>query len=713
MSGIWEKLGAGGRGRGGGGAALVQIAREVVGRRRSLQGALNEARHPAVLDALHEEDFEALDTTVEKRTHSDPEFALVLARLVHAAARAKGFDRQIVDAALRLDSLLPADDPSREREKLLRDAYGAAQRDGYVLGGRLALARLGHRAFDAGDLERARVLFQQQLDLGPDADDSSAEVDAALVLADILRRDGDLPAAQTLYRRAGRSAQRLNHHRGVAEALTRQIELMDAKTGLDTLATLQRQALDAAQRTLDRGLQGRILLGLAETLLRQNQPAEAMVQLVTGLDVAREIGDLSLENRCLSLLVEAERRGGKLAPVAEHEAALLALEERLGNRAAAAEWAIRLGGTRLSLGRAEDAAEAFARALTLAEAVSDVRLEQRALGGIGVAQTALNRPVEALDHLMRALDLARRTGDTAHEAQWLGGIGQALWTFAQPDDAIQAINQAIAAARRVDDGELQAGMLTLLGKIHVAGRQPARAKECFHRAQDLYRRLNLVAEQVNVLDSLGGIAANAGQAAQAVALYEQALKLAAQTGDRAGAARLYARLGRLAQRRGDREAALDQFARSADLAQDIEQPALLGHALQLLGTAQDALGDPQATTTYRQALAIAEDLGDTAGEALLRLNLGTLLAGNGHRAEGLDHLRRARALADDLGPAGAQIADRARLALASVPEPDRRPPTADLSERDRDRPSRWSRPRRDDRAAFDDAVAREATLPPG
>ncbi|MDQ3043989.1 MAG: hypothetical protein M3R06_02385, partial [Chloroflexota bacterium] len=106
-----------GRGRHGGGGVLIQIAREVVGRRRSVQGALNEVRHPAVLDALADEDFRALDTIISERVTSDREFAVVLARLSHAAARAKGFDRQIVDAALRLDALLPADDPSREREK--------------------------------------------------------------------------------------------------------------------------------------------------------------------------------------------------------------------------------------------------------------------------------------------------------------------------------------------------------------------------------------------------------------------------------------------------------------------------------------------------------------------------------------------------------------------------------------------------------------------
>ena len=44
-----------GKGRRGGNGVLVQIAREVVGRRRSVQGAISEVRHPAVLDALSDD----------------------------------------------------------------------------------------------------------------------------------------------------------------------------------------------------------------------------------------------------------------------------------------------------------------------------------------------------------------------------------------------------------------------------------------------------------------------------------------------------------------------------------------------------------------------------------------------------------------------------------------------------------------------------------
>ena len=55
----------GGRSRSEGNCeAIFQIAREVVERRRSMQGALNEVRHPAILDNLSDEDFRLLDEAI-------------------------------------------------------------------------------------------------------------------------------------------------------------------------------------------------------------------------------------------------------------------------------------------------------------------------------------------------------------------------------------------------------------------------------------------------------------------------------------------------------------------------------------------------------------------------------------------------------------------------------------------------------------------------
>jgi len=690
VSSWMEKLA--GKGRRGGNGVLVQIAREVVGRRRSVQGAISEVRHPAVLDALSDDDFKILDTLIDERLVSDKDFSLVLARLTHAAAHAKGFDRQTVDAALRLDALLPAEDPAREREKLLRDAYRAAQRSGYVQGGRRSLARLGQRAVLAGDGERARALLQQQIELGPESVDTEDEVESAILLGDILRRDGDVQTAHVLFERAGNSARRLGFHQGTAETITRQIEIARAEIDLDTLSRMQEEALDAAISAHDLAIQSRVVVNYADTLVKLGRLDDAVNALEDGLSLAREIGDLSLENQCLTLLSDVERELGNLQDVAERERDLVLVDERLGNQPAAAQDAVHHGSTLLSLGRVDQARQAFDRAVELAREAGDESLEQRAYGGLGVAYSQLNQPVEALNHLMLALDLARVNDDPAHEAQWLGSIGEALWKFDQPEDAVQAITQAIVAARRADDLDLQAGMMSLMGQIYLSVRERGKARQYYTRALELYRELGQTEEEISALSSFGALAMEMNQPAEAISLYEEALQLAARSDHRAAAVRIYGRLARLSQRQGDEEAALEALAQAVNLAETVNQPALLSQALQHLAVAQDAAGDPAAMDTYEHALVMSRQLGDLHGETMMLVNVGARLISMGSRRDGTQLLRHAIGLAERLGPAGEQLQLRAESLMVDRGPSRRQEPARVNPNRDQTRSARREAP---------------------
>lgn len=703
------------------GDTVLYIAREVTDRQRSVQSGLAEIRDPRVLDRLDADDFEGLDIVIEEQADEDREYAVVLARLTLAAAKAKGFDDLVVDAALRLDTLLPGDDPSHERDRLLREAYGVAQRAGYVEGGRAALSRLGMRAMDAGDTERARGLLVQQLELGDEEDDDIAEVNASIALGDLLRKEGERAEAQALFRRAGRGAQRLDYQHGIAEALVRQIEMLPRNTDLETLAALQRQASEAARRTADLGLQSRIVISLAETLRRNGKTAEAVAQLEEGLLVSRQIGDLGMEARCLTALAEIEQGRGRIAAAANHERELSQLEDRRGNRGAASDWSIRAGTSLLDLDEISAALEAFSRALQLAAAAGDVTLEQRALGGIGMAYARAGRRSESLEHLMRALDLARAARDRRHEARWLATLGQALWRFEQPQEAMRALNDALGAAQRVEDLALQANVLTQLGRMYAAGGQTARAKECYANAYSLNRRLGQTEEQIDLLNLLSVLAAETGQLAAAIAFGDQALQLASLGSDRLAEARIRVRLGRLNMARGETSAALDHFAQGVALAEAVGQPALTAQALAAQASAQVQLNDTSAQSTYRKALGQARAAGDAAAEAHAALGLGQLLVTQGARVEGGQMLQEAAVAARRMGPRGASLARRADEILVSMGpieaataslrtvELPRRPETPRVPDTVGDE---GATPPPDSGDAGGDAVFRETTLPP-
>lgn len=658
MSSWIEKLAN--KGRKGGNGVLVQISREVVGRKRSINGAISEVRHPAVLDALADDDFSILADLINERLDSDREFAQVLARLTHAAAHAKGFDRQTVDAALQLDSLLPSEDPAREREKLLRDAYKAAQRSGYVQGGRRALGRLGHREVSAGDTEKARALFQQQLDLGQSTNDTRDEVESAILLGDIVLRDGDSQTALTLYARAEESSRRLGYKRGLADTLLRRLEVGGDNLEIETRAGLEEDLLRLSTDLGDDVVLTQLIGRHASTLMAMNRYEDVVAHLEDGLEVAREMQDLELENACLAMLSEVEQRIGRFDNAVNRQRDLINIEERLGNMPAAAADAVHYGSTLLTLGRLEDARDVFRRAITLAEDAGDQRVAQRAYGGLGVTLSAMKHPVEALDNLMQALEIARQTQDLAHEAQWLGSIGEALWRYDQRDDALRSIHQAIDAARRVDDVDLQAGMFSLLGQIALADRNVRQAVNHYHQALDLYRELGRKDEEVNVLSQLGTMAMDVGQVKDAMTLYSDALNIAAQSGQRAAAVRLYGRLARLAQRQGDMNAALVALEQAVEIAEGIDQPLLFNQAMQHLAVARDQANHGAFMDTYEDALRIARSVGDEYGEAMMLTNVGARLLADGARRDAVEVLEHAIHLADAQGVAGERIAHRAR-----------------------------------------------------
>lgn len=658
MSSWIEKLAN--KGRKGGNGVLVQISREVVGRKRSINGAISEVRHPAVLDALSDDDFAILADLIDERLDSDREFAQVLARLTHAAAHAKGFDRQTVDAALQLDALLPAEDPAREREKLLRDAYKAAQRAGYVQGGRRALGRLGHREVSAGESEKARALFQQQLDLGPDTNDTRDEVESAIMLGDIVLRDGDSESALALYARAEESSRRINYKRGLADTLLRRLEVGGDKLELEERAEMEEGLLRLSTDLGDDAVLTQFIGRHASTLMALNRYEDVVSHLEDGLEVAREMQDLELENACLAMLSEVEQRIGRFDNAVDRQRDLINVEERLGNMPAAAADAVHYGSTLLTLGRLGDAREVFERAIKLAEDANDPRVAQRAYGGLGVTLSAMRHPVDALDNLMQALEIARETQDLAHEAQWLGSIGEALWKYDQRDDALRSIHQAIEAARRVDDVDLQAGMFSLLGQISLAEKNIRSAVDHYHQALDLYRELGRKDEEVNVLSQLGTMAMDVGQVKDAMTLYQDALNIAAQSGQRAAAVRLYGRLGRLAQKQGDIRAAMIALEQAVEIAETIDQPIVLNQAMQHLAFVRDQANHPEYMDTYENALRIARSVGDEYGEAFMLTNVGARLLADGARRDSVEVLEHAIHIADAQGVAGERIATRAR-----------------------------------------------------
>jgi tetratricopeptide (TPR) repeat protein len=428
---------------------------------------------------------------------------------------------------------------------------------------------------------------------------------------------------------------------------------------------LQERALGAAQAHGDSALSAHLLIDLAEMQARGGDLQGAVGRLENALTLARDLGDMTMENQALEMLSLAERQLGRTETAVSRDADRVRLGAKAGTPSAARD-AIEHGTQLIELRRVDEARAVFVDALRMSEERQDPELIQRAHGGLGIALTQLDRPSEALEHLADALEMARQGNETRHEAQWLAVIGEALWRYNQPREAIKALQEGLGAARSAEDPGIEAGILMLFGDIFAAQREVGEARAAFETALERFRASGDVESQIAALSSLGALAVEARKTEAAMGYYQDALDLAYQGNDREAAVRLYGRMAKVAQRVGENDAALDALDQAVGLAEEIGEPNLLSTMYQRLAVAMDTADHPDTLDTYEQALGMARDVDDVYGEAMMLVNIGARLHGNGEDGEAVEVLEHALALADQLGASGSHLRTRGEAVLADI-----------------------------------------------
>jgi tetratricopeptide (TPR) repeat protein len=170
---------------------------------------------------------------------------------------------------------------------------------------------------------------------------------------------------------------------------------------------------------------------------------------------------------------------------------------------------------------------------------------------------------------------------------------------------------------------------------------------------------------MRVLVALGQLAAVGRQNALAISQYEQALTIANETADRLAQARLHGRLGQLLQAQRDTIGALEHYRRAVDSAEAVDHRGLMERGLMALATAQHAVGDSAAMSTYRRVLTMVQEDGRPEREAMIHYNMGLLDVSDGDTNSGLKHLYRASDILADADMLDTDLGDAVEEAIIS------------------------------------------------
>jgi class 3 adenylate cyclase/tetratricopeptide (TPR) repeat protein len=340
---------------------------------------------------------------------------------------------------------------------------------------------------------------------------------------------------------------------------------------------------------------------------------------------------------------------------------------------------------RLALDRPLDALGAYGRCLALlgeAEALARALNDRARLGRVLVSLANALRETGDLDGAIaagrQALELAVALGDSALQAQASHRLGQIYFTIGDFGQAAELLRWNVEAADREagtpsTDVRIQsqawlARVLSSLGAfaegrchgeealrlatLEGRGTTPIVAHSCLgllyltkgdleHAVRELERGLTLCRASGN-LDWLQMIAAGLGYAyalhgrlVEGRVLLEEAISENIRTGARHGSSR-FAWLSEVCRLAGRGEEGWQHAHRALDLARQQKERGEEAHALHQLGVVQ-AHADPpdaaQAEAHYRQALALADELGMRPLVAHCHLGLGKLYARSGRRAE--------------------------------------------------------------------------------
>jgi class 3 adenylate cyclase/tetratricopeptide (TPR) repeat protein len=347
--------------------------------------------------------------------------------------------------------------------------------------------------------------------------------------------------------------------------------------------------------------------------------------------------DLRFSLRNALLPLGGHRQAFEHLRAAETLAEALHDQRRLGRACAYLTESFRLMG---ALDRAIDSGE---RALALATALGDFPLEVMATHFLGSAYHALGDYRRAVDCFRR--NVASLTGDLIRERFGMTGLPALMshtWSVSCLTELGAFDEGTVWGAEAVRLAEAVAHPFTLtqayfaLGGLYLHKGDLPQAIPVLDRALRLCRGVHILTWFPAVAAALGYAHTLAGHVAEALPLLQQAALQDPSRGRSAAQARRVAYLSEAYLLSGSMDEATDLARSALAFAREIKARGNEAYALWLLGAIAAHRTPPditQAAAHYRQALALAEDLGMRPLQAHCHRGLGPVYAAGGQREQ--------------------------------------------------------------------------------
>ena len=319
------------------------------------------------------------------------------------------------------------------------------------------------------------------------------------------------------------------------------------------------------------------------------------------------------------------------------------LAEALGDQRRLGRALIYLTSSFWEMGDLEQAFDTGQRVFSFANHLGDFSLQIMAQYSLGRVHNALCNYNQAIELLRKNVTLL--TGELSRERFGLTGLAsvssggclsEPLAELGEFAEGIAYGEEAVRLAEAVDHPFSRVFAYWSIGSLYLYKGDLPKAISVLERGLELCQTGDIPLQLPWVASALGYAYALSGRRAEALPLLEQAVEQAPAGRLRVYLPRLTIQLGEGYLLAGRIEAAMTEVQRALTLARDSKQRGMEAWALRLLGkiaAQQEPPAVEQAEEHYRQAMAMATELGMRPLLAHCHLGLGTLYAKHARRQE--------------------------------------------------------------------------------
>lgn len=190
-----------------------------------------------------------------------------------------------------------------------------------------------------------------------------------------------------------------------------------------------------------------------------------------------------------------------------------------------AQWLSNLGTCHLTLGKVEQAIDAFERALAIYERLASSEGRAHQLGNLGLCYLTRGDTARGIEHLERSLAVYEELRDLPGQATQLGNLGLCHLAQRNIPTAIDFLERSVAVDRELGNLEGQATQFGNLGLCHLTLGNIVKAMDYHQNALAIEERLGRLQGQANQLANLGLCNQMLGHVSTAILLHQRSLAI--------------------------------------------------------------------------------------------------------------------------------------------------------------------------------------------